>query len=224
MIGKIGLDRNGDLVIRIPYSSLKELVFPIESGCEGVGLLRSRPNISTVLKYLDRRCRLHPISDLFALDDGFFGFPAKIIEPTFIHDILESPIVMIKLLKKTIPKELNLFEHLVPKAFNLEPAIRIGHEKVKKFRYFSLNGKKVMIADCIVDGKKTHVIIGSSDTESVYYGLAFKNGKQAAQVFIGNIDDVDRCEDALKLMYDYDNIQLKELNVNKFLQYIDKNS
>lgn len=214
MHGIIALSPDGDLIVKIPQQVLLELNEPILPGVIGIGHLQRRPKIGPVLSLLNKRCHLSPLSPIIALNDGFFGFPAKILESDPIAEILKTPITLIRLMEESIPRQLGLRDILLRDA----PRFGFEHQKIKRSQYIYSGGKKLYLAELITDGKRTYVIIGDVKNNTVYYGLGYKNNKPVAQIFVANCQDIEKVEGILQENLDLDSLKLREISLTAFMK------
>lgn len=233
MIGRISINKHGDLIIRIPADQLRDDE-PIPQSMEGVGLLVKRPKLHVVVPLLDSSIECKKIGPICPLHDGFFGFPADIVSaPPMLFDLLSVPMTIIRLMERQLSNmhsfvdQLRDFGFLTPPAFasNLNSLISgstSGRSKYSRYKFIAVRGRRALLAETIVNNIKTHILIGDGSDDAVYAGVAKRNNKTVAYILIAGFSDITACKDYFSENYGYDSLQLRRYDAKKFMHELKK--
>lgn len=231
MIGRISVNRNGDLIIRIPAEELR-LDEPVPRNVEGVGLLVRRPKLHVVIPLLDSFAGLKQIGPLAPLEEGFFGFPADILSgPDQLFNLLSSPTTLIKLIEKDIATAHSFADHIMKStrpllfARNLDSAldhVSAGRARYKRYRFVSVNDRNALLAETLINNVKVHILIGDKDVPYIYAGVAKRNKKTVSFVLIAKFEDINACEKYFEEKYGYDKLELKKYNADTFVHSVNR--
>lgn len=218
MIGELGLDKSGSLIIVIPANQLAETFpEPIEHDTVGIGKLLPDAPFRLAKRLLRRTLSLCPVTDLLAYPDGF-GFLSEPLEiPEDLEDIIPSAIPI--RLRKILPKKVrSLFEHIgesvVP---SKSTGIRLMGKQVKRYRYLRINDRAVSFMETEIDGIPVYILLGDSDEPVCYIGEGTKGGKPV-QFLIVRFQNLDACKDFFKNYLDVTVNYAKRYNLNDFIE------
>jgi hypothetical protein len=197
MIGEIGFNKSGALVVIVPRSQLAELDEPIPLGLMGRGTLCPFAPLHIAKKLMRLPLALNPISPIQASKFGF-SFLSELLDLPKELEELCSPIVPIHLVEEKKPKSRTLSEHFLSSVIPSKPSsIQIFDKKVNKYRYVRIGNQAVSWIETDTGGIQTIILLGSSDTHMCYFGTGTRNGKPV-HFLIVRIQDIEACKKFFK--------------------------
>lgn len=216
MKGELRLSKTGSVIVVISRPELeKALPEPILPNTRGEGVIKVRLSVPHLSGVLGKKVTCQPIlRELRAYPDGFFGFPAELLDlPREILSRIESLISDIKL-KPEVNPTVTSFHRLLSKQLKESPI----EQKRMFYKSVSINGQKAAYGETLIDGKPVAVLQGFREDAPVYTALMTDNRTdKKGWALISGFSDFDSCKEFFKKYLDRDIQVVQEYTTDEFI-------